>query len=404
MNKAKALQGEKGFLELFDRLMRQPSVSSAHAAIDCSNLGVIELLAEVFSDLGFKCEQLPVPGRHAKANLIATLGSGPGGLVLSGHTDTVPFDDELWQVNPLQLTLRDQRLYGLGSTDMKGFFAVVHAALSNMQDELGHLQQPLIILATADEETSMEGARKLAALGRPKARYALIGEPTGLRPINRHKGVMMESIRVQGQSGHSSNPALGRNALEAMHEVIAALLAFRQRLQRDYNNPHFLIDVPTMNLGVIHGGDNPNRICGHCELEFDIRLLPGMDNDAIREAIQQLILPIAGKHSTPITLQPLFPGIPAFDNSHSELLAVAEKLSGHAAESAAFGTEAPFLQAMGMDTIVLGPGSIDVAHQPDEYMALDQVQPCINILQQLVRRFCLPLQENRSGRHKEIEG
>jgi len=247
----------------------------------------------------------------------------------------------------------------------------------------------LIILATADEESSMEGARALVQQGRLFGRYALIGEPTGLKPVNRHKGVLMERLQVQGQSGHSSNPALGRNALEAMHDMIAALLGFRTHLQKCFHDPHFAIDVPTLNLGVIHGGDNPNRICGHCALEFDVRMLPGMHSAEVRNDIRALIEPIAARHKVAFTYTPLFAGAEAFANDHSELMQVCEQLTGHGAQSVAFGTEAPFLQLLGLDTIVLGPGSINVAHQPDEYMALDQATPCIALIQQLVARFCL---------------
>jgi len=285
------------------------------------------------------------------------------------------------------MTEKDNKLFGLGATDMKGFFAVVHEAVQGFL--AADLKQPLIILATADEESSMAGARTLAAQGRPKARAAVIGEPTSLRPINMHKGIMMEGIHVQGQSGHSSNPALGRNALEAMHEVITALLAFRQQLQTKFHNPHFMIDVPTINLGVIHGGDNPNRICGHCDLEFDVRLLPGMEDDAIRNSIEEMIVPIALKHQTEISLTRLIPGVDPFANADSELGRQIEALTGHAPESVAFGTEGPFLQQLGMDTIILGPGSIDQAHQPNEYMSLDQVKPCIAILQSLIKQYCL---------------
>ena len=382
-------KGTSGFLSLFDHLLKLPTVGSAIPTLDQSNLPVINLLAEVFEQIGFSCELIPVSDSPQKANLIATIGSGPGGLVLSGHTDTVPFDEALWAHDPLKLTQKDDRLYGLGSSDMKGFFAVIYAALEPLLKQDLKFKQPLIILATADEESSMNGARALAKLGKPKARYAVIGEPTGLIPVNMHKSIMMETIRIQGQSGHSSNPALGKNALEAMHEVITVLLNFRKQLQADYQNPHFVVDIPTMNLGAIHGGDNPNRICGHCELEFDLRLLPGMANDSIRENIMKLIKPIASKHQTEISLTSLFPGLEAFENQDSELVKIAEKLTGHSAMSVAFGTEAPFLQELGMDTIVLGPGSIDLAHQPNEYMALDQVQPAISIIQDLVKRCCL---------------
>jgi acetylornithine deacetylase len=375
------------FYDLFDRLIREHSVSSANPQLDCSNLGVIHLLAERFSSLGFQCEIIPVTGLHPKANLIATLGSGPGGLVLSGHTDTVPFDADLWQSDPLRMTRKNDRLYGLGSTDMKGFFAVVHEAVKTFSKAA--LRQPLIVLATADEESSMEGARLLTELGRPKGRYAVIGEPTGLKPVVRHKGIMMETIRIMGRSGHSSNPALGRNALEAMHEVIDQLLKFRHALQKKHHNPHFEIQVPTLNLGVIHGGDNPNRICGHCRLEFDLRLLPGMDNDATREQIRELIRPIGETRQVEIVLEPLFTGINPFDNQHGELAAVASRLTGHSPQSVAFGTEGPFLQQLGMDTIIMGPGSIDLAHQPNEYLDLSQVPPGIEVLRQLIRHCCV---------------
>jgi len=375
------------FNDLFNRLLSQHSVSSTNPLIDQSNMGVINLMADTFSGLGFSCEIVPVAGAHEKANLIATIGRGPGGLVLSGHTDTVPFDESLWNTNPLGMTEKDNRLYGLGATDMKGFFAVVHEAVQDFLD--ADFRQPLIMLATADEESSMSGARTLANLGKPKARAAVIGEPTGLRPIHMHKGIMMESIHVQGQSGHSSNPTLGKNALEAMHDVIGALMRFRHELQLEYHNPHFIIDVPTINLGVIHGGDNPNRICGHCNLEFDVRLLPGMAGDAVRESIEALIAPIASKHQTDIKLTRLIEGVEPFDNRDTELVKMAELLTGHSPESVAFGTEGPFLQQLGMDTIILGPGCIDQAHQPDEYMELSQVKPCINILQQLIRNYCL---------------
>lgn len=381
-------QGNSGFISLFDHLLQLPSVSSGNISLDQSNLPVINLLAEVFEQLGFACEIIRLEENPDKANLIATYGKGPGGLVLSGHTDTVPFDAQLWQNNPLKLTEKENRFYGLGSTDMKGFFAVVYAALEPLLKQSSDFRQPLIILATADEESSMDGARALARMGRPKARYAVIGEPTSLQPINMHKSVMMETIRIQGKSGHSSNPALGNNALEAMHEVIAELLKFRRHLQAEHQNPHFAVDVPTMNLGAIHGGDNPNRICGHCKLEFDLRLLPGMANDSIRDAIQAMISPLAEKYHTEIKLESLFPGVEAFENPHSELVKVAEKLSGYKAVTAAFGTEAPFLQELGMDTIVLGPGSIDMAHQPDEYMEASQVKPAIELIQALIRKYC----------------
>jgi acetylornithine deacetylase len=369
-------------------LIASPSVSCTHPGLDQSNLGVIEKLETWLTELGFKTEVMPIPGEPHKANLIATLGSGPGGLVLSGHTDTVPCNEELWQSNPFRLTERDNRFYGLGTCDMKGFFPLAITAAKAFLDR--PLQQPLIILATADEESSMSGARALAAAGRPKARYAVIGEPTGLRPVYMHKGMMMESVRVKGRSGHSSDPSLGANALDAMHAVLGELVSFRQELQRDYQNSAFTVSVPTLNLGCIHGGDNPNRICGQCELEYDLRPLPGMNMNNLREAIFHRVKPLESRFGVEIFTESLFPGIPPFENPISnELVKTAEQLTGYTAQSVAFGTEAPFLQDLGMDTIVMGPGSIDQAHQPDEYLAFDQIKPTVAILEQLIAKYCL---------------
>lgn len=377
-----------GIREMLTRLISLPSVSSASSAWDQSNEAVVQTLAEWLRPLGFQTELMPVPGSPGKFNLIATLGSGPGGLVLSGHTDTVPYDDKRWQSDPFTLTERDDRWYGLGTCDMKGFFALAIEAVRDLVDQ--PLKQPLILLATADEESSMNGARALAEAGRPKGRYAVIGEPTGLKPIRMHKGIMMEQLVFQGQSGHSSNPALGRNALEGMHEAIGELLALRQQWQGRFQNPHFEVQVPTLNLGCIHGGDNPNRICGRCELHFDLRPLPGMHMDELRQAILDRLQPLARQRELQLEFNPLFDGVPPFETAaDAELVRVCESLTGHSAEAVAFATEAPWLQQLGLETLVMGPGSIDQAHQPDEYLALSQVTPTVTVLRQLIQRFCL---------------
>lgn len=377
-------------LTTMDRMIGLASVSSTDPGIDMSNRLVVDFLAEKLDSLGFACEvvQSPSTTGNEKCNLIATYGSGPGGMVLAGHTDTVPFDEHLWTSDPLRMTERDGRLYGLGATDMKGFFPIAIEAMRPLLDQ--EFRQPLIILATADEETSMQGARSLAEMGRPRARSAIIGEPTGMRPIRSHKGIMMESVRLRGSSGHSSDPSLGRNALDAMHAVIADLIEFRKQLRERYRGDFFEIPHPTLNLGVIHGGDNPNRICGHCELQFDIRLMPGMEVESIRHEIRRRLAAVTGPLRVEAELIPLFPGTPAFfAREQSALLRAAEKITGHQGESVAFGTEAPFLQQLGMDTIVLGPGHIDQAHQPDEYLSLDMIDPCIRTLRELVAQHCL---------------
>lgn len=375
-------------VEQLKQLVALPSISSTSAQWDMSNRAVVELLATWLTDYGFSSELVDVPGCPGKTNLIATRGSGPGGLVLSGHTDTVPTDVNQWQQDPFMLHEQDQRLYGLGATDMKGFFPVVLAAIEQFANV--DFQQPLIVLATADEESSMSGARHLASLGRPKARYAVIGEPTSLKPVRLHKGIMMEAIRITGLAGHSSNPALGKSALEAMHLVIAELLLFRQELQRQHQHAGFEVQYPTLNLGHIHGGDNPNRICGHCELHFDLRPIPGMHIEELRQLIAKQVEPIAAKTGVTFKMEPLIGGVDAFEEApDSAIVQAVEKLSGSDAISVGFATEAPLLQKLGMETIVFGPGSIDRAHQPNEYIEMSQLQPGIDAIAKLIHQFCV---------------
>ncbi|MGB5450843.1 MAG: acetylornithine deacetylase [Sedimenticolaceae bacterium] len=374
--------------EMMRHLIGSPSISSVSPEWDQSNAQIIDHLADWCEAAGLRVERLPIAGHPGKFNLVATAGSGPDGLVLSGHTDTVPCNEALWQSDPFTLTERDGRWYGLGSCDMKGFFAVVLAAIRDI--DLTTLKHPLILLATADEESGMCGAKSLLEAHRQLGRYAVIGEPTGLKPIRLHKGVGMEAIRLQGRAGHSSDPALGINALEGMHHVMTELIAWRSELQARYRNPLFTVDVPTINLGHIHGGDNPNRICGQCELHFDIRPLPGMNLEELRGEIDRRIgrrLEGSGLIFERISL---FEGIPAMDTpADSPIVRAAEALTGFSAGAVAFGTEGPYLNGLGMQTVIMGPGSIDQAHQPDEFLALDQVEPAKRIIRELVARFCM---------------
>jgi acetylornithine deacetylase len=381
-------QSHKTIIEQLRQLVGTPSISSTDASWDQGNRAVIDLLAGWLERMGFRVEIQDVTAGGDKANLIATLGSGPGGLVLAGHTDTVPFDEGRWQSDPLGLAERDNRLYGLGSTDMKGFFPLAIAAAEAFTTT--SLKQPLILLATADEESSMLGARQIAAAGRPLGRAAIIGEPTSLVPVRMHKGIMMEAVRVTGRAGHSSNPELGNNALEGMHAVIGDLMAYRRELGVRYHNDFFKVAFPTLNLGCIHGGDSPNRICGQAELHFDLRMTPDGDNATLRAEIEQRMTLLAAQHGLDIELRSLIDNIEPFEQpAQSELVQLAETLTGHSAEAVAFATEAPFLQQLGMETIVMGPGSIDLAHQPDEYLELSQIQPCIALLEQCIRHYCL---------------
>ncbi|MFT5400064.1 MAG: acetylornithine deacetylase [Planctomycetota bacterium] len=371
--------------EMIAQLIATPSVSCSHAHLDMSNKAVIELIAGWCEPLGFDCEIQTVNG--TKFNLIARAGRGSDGLVLSGHTDTVPCDPSLWQSDPYEASERDGLIYGLGSCDMKSFLAL--ALTASTRFDLSKLQRPLTIVATADEESTMDGARLIADNGEKLGRHCIIGEPTGLTPIRQHKGVLSLSIEYTGRSGHASNPALGNSALEGIHLLMGELLKYRDQMQHQYNDPAFVIPTPTMNLGHIHGGDNSNRICGACTLLIDIRYLPQMSLDSLRADIEQLVADVAGARGLKFTTAMLGQGLPAMDTSEaSEIAQFLSHHTGKKATSAGFGTEAPYFNAMHTETIVIGPGSIDQAHQPDEFLPIDQIDPTITMLESVIHQFC----------------
>lgn len=369
-------------------LIRLPSISSFAADRDMSNRPVIDHLATQLESRGFSIDIQALPDRPGKANLVATLGHGEGGLVLSGHTDTVPYDDGQWSSDPFVVSERDGRLYGLGTADMKSFFALAMAASDGLTP--ADLRAPLILLATADEETSMAGARALAASGGLKARHAIIGEPTDLRPVRLHKGILMERIRVTGRSGHSGDPGQGLSALEGMHHVIHGLLAWRAELQQAKRDPSFPVPVTTMNLGRIAGGDNPNRICGTCELDIDVRMLPGMSVAELRTGLRARVDQTLQDTGLQGSFEILFDGIEPLETpADAQIVRRAEQLTGAEASGVVYGTEGPFLQQMGMEVLILGPGSIDQAHQPDEFVRVDGLRRGVGILRDMIRYFCV---------------
>ncbi|MDE8743268.1 acetylornithine deacetylase [Pectobacterium polaris] len=374
------------FIELYRALIATPSISATDSALDQSNHTLINLLAGWFGDLGFHVEVQPVPGTLNKFNMLARIGEGKGGLLLAGHTDTVPFDDGRWTRDPFTLTEHDNKLYGLGTADMKGFFAFILDALRDIDPT--KLTKPLYVLATADEETTMAGAKYFSESTQIRPDCAIIGEPTSLQPVRAHKGHMSNAIRIQGQSGHSSDPSRGVNAIELMHEAISHLLVLRNTLQERYNNPIFHIPHPTMNLGHIHGGDAANRICGCCELHMDIRPLPGITLNDLDGLLSEALEPVSQRWPGRLTISELHPPIPGYEcPPDHRLVSVVEKLLGTKTEIVNYCTEAPFIQTL-CPTLVLGPGSIEQAHQPDEYIDTAFIKPTRELISQVIHHFC----------------
>lgn len=371
-----------------DRLLAIPTISSVRPEFDMPNRPIIDFMANLLEEDGFAVEVMDVTPDGKKANLVATLGQGPGGLVLSGHSDTVPVDETGWLSNPFKATVRDGQLYALGAADMKSFLALAREAARQFRHS--PLKAPIILLATSDEESSMAGARALVAAGIPKARYAVIGEPTGGKPIRMHKGIAMDFLRFIGRSGHSSDPALGISALEGMRVALSAIAEFRASLQANHRRADLHPNVPTLNFGSIKGGDNPNRICANCELQFDMRLLPGMDYAQARSDLHACVMHAIDGMGLTMEGGPITPEIPPFETpATAALVKIAEELSGHSAGSVSFATEAPFLTAMGLETVVWGPGDIHVAHQPNECMPLASLDETVVTIGRLIERICM---------------
>jgi len=277
---------------------------------------------------------------------------------------------------------------------MKGFFAFILQACKGISAK--NLKKPLYILATADEETTMAGARFFAQSQAAKPDVAIIGEPTNLVPVIMHKGHMSHRISVQGQSGHSSKPNLGVNAIEIMYQVIGELIDLKEKFNFNYKNEAFDVPAPTLNLGAIKGGDNANRICGHCDLDIDLRSLPGMSDDELLHWLSEALKPLAEKYPARISFEELHPSSPSFEQEKSSsddkcFVSIAEEISGHKCCAVNYATEAPFIQELGCQTIVLGPGSIDQAHQPNEFLAHSEIDKTDKLLIEMIQRYCLDI-------------
>ncbi len=374
-------------VERIAKLVAASSVSSAVPSWDQSNRQVVDALADMLDAVGFAVEIMPLAHAPHKANLLATLGKGAGGLVIAGHTDTVPYDAERWTSDPFKLTERDGKLHGLGTADMKAFLALAVEVAGEI--DVSRLKTPVMVLATADEESSMDGARALVAAQRPKGRHAIIGEPTDLKPVRAHKGIMLEQFKVLGRTGHSSDPSLGNNAIDGMLKVLEALKRFREELAARYRNTAFEVPIPTLNFGRIQGGDSANRICGECTLELDLRLLPGMDMTIVRaEMLARAEEALTGSGLL-LEHQENFAGTAPHEVSAlAAIVQAAEELTGEGAVSVAFATEAPYLSALGAETLVCGPGGISEAHRPDEFVRMDRLEPTVRLLSELTRRLC----------------
>lgn len=331
-----------------------------------------------------------------KANLYATIGpTDRPGVMLAGHTDVVPVDGQDWQSDPFVLEQRDGRVYGRGAADMKGFIASVLAAVPQLV--AAKLHTPVHIALTYDEEIGCIGVRRLLDVlgGLPVLpAMGIVGEPTMMRVVAAHKGKVAFRVTVNGHEGHSSNPPAGVNAVEYAAELVAFIRHLAR--QRKHDGPFDLLyEVPytTLHVGTIHGGTALNIIPAQCVFDFEIRYLPEDSPadliDAIRQYIAHDLEPqmraACAKAGIQMEERSAYPGLCTPPDAQVVRFVQGLLDDTQAPGKIAFGTEAGlFSERCGIPTVVCGPGSIAQAHQPDEWLAVEQLAACDAFMAKLV--------------------
>jgi len=338
---------------------------------------------------------------RAKANLFATLGprrnNGEGGIVLSGHTDVVPVAAQAWDADPFTLIERDGKLYGRGTADMKGFIAIVLALLPEFMQR--GLKKPLHLAFSYDEEVGCIGVGRMindlvANNIRPSA--CIVGEPTLMTPVIAHKGKKSYRVTVRGLASHSAYAPHGVNAVEAAAEAVAFLknMARRHACRGPFDRG-FDVAHTTIHTGVMQGGTALNIVPHDCTFDFEFRHLPGDDPEKLFEEFKAYVTQTLEPEMRAVYKDAgfdiqLMSQIPAMDNSpETEVVALAQALSGnHEIGKVSYGTEGSQFQRAGISTVVCGPGSIEQAHKPNEYVALEQVARCEEFMRELMTRVC----------------
>ncbi|MCC0064982.1 MAG: acetylornithine deacetylase [Defluviimonas sp.] len=361
-----------------------------------SNLAMIDFLGERLAAAGARVE-IHRDATGAKANLFATIGpEREGGILLSGHSDVVPVADQDWTTDPFTMVERDGRLYGRGTCDMKGFIAAA-VAMAPLYAERA-VERPVHFAFTHDEETGCLGAQALAQILRARGArpaVAIIGEPTSMRVIEGHKGCFEYSTHFTGLEGHGSGPDRGVNAVEYAVRYVARLLELKEALKaRAPKGSRFDPPWTTINTGALVGGVAHNVIPGKARVDWEMRPVQAGDADFVKADLHaycahtllpamRAVMPDADIVTE--TIGEVEGLVPADGN---EARAIVMELTGaNGADTVPFGTEAGIFQALGMSAVVCGPGSIEQAHKPDEYLALDQLAECLTMLQRLAGKL-----------------
>jgi len=361
-------------------LVRIDSVSSR------SNVEIVEYLERRCEALGLKTRRFPYRDENGieKINLVAlTAEVDEVELALVGHTDTVPYDPN-WS-EATNLTERNGKLYGRGSCDTKAFIAAALTTVENVKPG-----KSLALIFTADEEIGLVGAKQLAQLKPLRMRYSIVGEPTSLKPIRAGKGYSLAEVIVKGREAHSAYPALGASAVFRAARLIRRLESIAEQLKDDRYDA---FDPPytTLNVGLIHGGSAKNVLAGECRFTLEWRPIPNQPSERVLELFRAAIE----------AEREIDPGFECEVNANrqdtgfetspdSKLIKLLENASGNASGTVAFGTEAAQMRLLGSESVVIGPGDIREAHRTGEFVPVDELERCAEILRQSITQLCSP--------------
>lgn len=375
-------------LDWLAKLISHPSVSLT------PNLSLIEQAQRYLEGLGYLCT-IVFDETRSKANLYATIGPAvDGGVILSGHSDVVPVEGQNWASDPFTTDIRGDKLYGRGACDMKGFLACLLAKAESFKN--ADLRVPIHLAFTYDEEVGCLGVPSLveAIKSLPhKPAMCIVGEPTNMQVITQHKGKYSARAHFTGRSGHSSLPGEGVNAVEFASEFVVFLRHLGQRCRND--GPHddeFVPNHTTFHSGVIHGGTQLNIIPQNCYVDFEFRNLPNHDRNELKglifDYLDNTLIPQMRETyddvGVEIEVVSDMPGLATGDDEDVTKL-VMELTGANTTGKVSFGTEAGVFSAIGdIPTVVCGPGSIEQAHKPDEFIELDQLARCEKFLDKLL--------------------
>jgi acetylornithine deacetylase len=327
------------------------------------------------------------PAGVDKTNLVATtrsLANASPELAFICHTDTVPYEAS-WH-EAIHPVIRDGKLYGRGSCDVKGFLACVLTALSEV--DLQTLSRPLALILTADEEVGCVGAKHLVQKNAIRSRYGVVGEPTDLRPVRAGKGYALAEIVVRGKEAHSAFPSQGRSAIYDAANIVRSLERLAQQISAR-QNPDFDPPFTTLNVGLIRGGTAKNIIAGECRITIEWRPIPGQDPAWVATLLREELSKCANERPGLDAELNILRMDPPFEPSATQnLSALVESLANRTAATVAFGSEAAHMRPVIDEIIVFGPGDMGTAHQTGEHVSVANLDQCVRILLALIERLC----------------